>query len=205
MMNDHGSVSDVKLVVSWTIAAAIAAAVALLAGQVLLIGLGSLAWHPPDEVLMGAALGLFLGLGQWSVLRTRILRSGWWMLSSLGGGLVFGLAANQAGNQVGLLAAFTAFGLVQGACQWPVLRGRIRNPALWILAGGIAWAIGPQAIQWTDRIAPHVWWPFGELATVALTYAVLGSFVGLISGIVLAWTMRITKEGSRPSAYEVAA
>jgi hypothetical protein len=134
-----------------------------------------------------------------------LARSGRWILSSLIGGMVVGFVANQAGNQASSLGAFGAYGIILGAFQWAVLRGKLRSAGIWVLASGIAWALASQAIVWLDRIALESTWPFGELATVAIMYGLLGAIAGAITGAVLAWMIKNSEEAFPASTGLVAA
>jgi hypothetical protein len=205
MMEASRSFDEVTLAVVWMAATAVGSFMALLVAQILLLTIEEIARLSADEVLLGGTLGLLLGIGQWLALRSRLPRSGRWIVYSFVGGVVVGLAAHQAGNRADSVAAFGAYGIIMGAFQWVVLRGLLRRSALWIPANGIAWAVGSQSIVWIDRIALGTAWPFGELLTVAVMYGLLGAMIGAITGALLAWLIHQAADSSRPLTDQLAA
>lgn len=187
---------EVRFVILWIIATAVGAFLALLISQILLYGIERVVWVTTDEFLFGSVLGLILGICQWLALCVRLARSGWWIPLSLMGGILIGFTANQAGNRASSLAAFGTYGIILGVLQWSMLRDRLRSSGIWILASGISWALGSQAMVWIDRIALDVSWPFGELVTVAIMYGVVGAVIGAFTGAALAWMLHGLNETS---------
>jgi hypothetical protein len=204
-MKNHRALLEIKLVIFWIMAMAAGASLALLLGQILLLAIDNVVWLPADAVFIAGMLGLFLGIGQWLLLRPRLPRSGWWVFASLIGGIIAGFVVNQIGNQAISLALFGTFGLILGAFQWSVLRGRLRNSGIWPFVSGFAWALGSLSIDWVDRIALHPSWPFNELLTVATMYALLGVLVGVVTGAALAWMLHSTPAPYHPSRNQLLA
>jgi hypothetical protein len=199
MIKASVTTSPLALVVGWTTATAIGSFLAPLSAQLLLFGNQELAQTPVDEILFGCALGLALGVGQSLAFRARLPRPSRWVISSLIGGAAIGIVASLAGDRAGSATAFATYGVILGACQWPVLRQALRHSALWIPACGLAWAIGSQCIVWTDRISQTASWPLGELGTVAVMYGLIGSVVGIVTGCVMLWMIQATDRTLRPS------
>lgn len=102
--------------------------------------------------LQGAALllgylvlGIAVGLGQWMVLRSKLLGAGWergagwWVLSTVLGFTV-GFFVVVILNTIGLgFISIAMYGAMVGLAQWFVLRQRVRMSGWWILATIIGW------------------------------------------------------------------
>ncbi len=205
MCSGRWSISEVKFVGLWIVATATGSMLALLLTQVLLIALEPVVRVAKEEVLLGGMLGASLGVGQWLVLRPRLPRSGPWVVASVLGGLAVGIAATQADGAAGSIAALAAYGIILGTFQWYILRRAVRGSGFWIAASGAAWALGSQIIPWIDSIALSSAWPFGELATVAIMYGLLGLVVGGVTGCVMLWLVQNTHASSRPSIPQIVA
>lgn len=203
-MRKSRSFAGIRLVLEWAVGTAVGSFLALPIAQVFLVETGGAARVSADELLVGGALGLLSGTGQWLVLRSRLARSGRWIPSSLIGGVVVGFVADRLGDQAGSLGAFGAYGIILGAFQWTVLKGRLRSAGTWVLASGTAWALGSVALVWLDGIALGSTWPLGELATVAIMYGLLGGVAGALTGAILAWMIKDSGEAT-PGPDRVAA
>jgi hypothetical protein len=89
-------------------------------------------------------IGLVIGLGQWVLLRRKILYSGWWVLAS---GVGFAIAGIGDGAIV-IESLYTGvvYGIVAGIGQWLILRRQVANSTIWIafcaFGWGVAWVIG---------------------------------------------------------------
>jgi hypothetical protein len=187
---------------SWIVATAAGSLLALLGAQVLLTSLKTVMRITADEILVGAMLGLILGAAQWWVLRRHLRRSSLWVSASLFGGLAVGVVATQAGDAAGSIAAFTFYGIVLATFQWTILLHPLQGSGLWVPASGAAWGLGLPAFAWIDRIALTPTWPFGELWTVAIMYALLGVITGSVTGIVMAWILQNAQTSSRSPIAE---
>jgi hypothetical protein len=65
--------------------------------------------------VIGASIGILLGLAQWLVLRSQVARSGWWILSSGVGWCAGWISSQFAFEELGFLWAAMTPGLVSGA------------------------------------------------------------------------------------------
>lgn len=143
---------------------------------------GSLALQLLITVVVGACMGLVLGIGQrlaWSDWSQRI--RGWIPLTMLGMAIVFTASKfiNLGVNPLyGLL-----FGVVVGSAQSFALRSQGRLAVYWILVNAVAWAIAfvmPVAF-------PNVWLFIFLLGTPGL-------IIGLLSGLLLLWFLRRSQQ-----------
>ena len=149
----------------------------------------------------GLVEGTALGLAQGTVLARvapRLSRARYLAATVLVAGL--GWAAASAPAVVGggdaeqppvLLVALggAALGLVLGsvlgAAQAWALRGAVRHPRRWVVANAVAWP-GAMALIMVGATTPEAGWPVGGvLVTAAVTGAVAGSALGLVSGLFL--------------------
>jgi hypothetical protein len=125
-----------------------------------------------------AAVGAFIGFFQSLILKKHFPRLRQWILfTTLGwafSGEIIGLLVVTAGLDsyapVRLSAGGAAAGLLIGAMQWVVLRGKVRKSFLWILANLLGGAIGG----------------VGGFPIVGLFLIV----IGLITGPLLVWYLR---------------
>ena len=139
----------------------------------------------PSRVLAAylgvAAAGLLVGVLQWLVLRKRVDRAGWWVLTSLGAAGVFGVllfGPGSMGADMRWVVATGSFGPVAGALQWLVLRGQIPRAAWWIPASAAGWILGM---------------PVGEM----VGWNGIGAVYGAVTGAVLVWLLRRTIGSTR--------
>ena len=93
-------------------------------------------------------VGVFVGLGQWVILRRYFSQAWWWILASGAGWIVgwavitSGLVVLPGGGAFTAIVSGAIFGLTMGTAQWLVLRWWTRFAGLWILASIPAWTIG---------------------------------------------------------------
>lgn len=140
-----------------------------------------------------AVFGAMVGIAQWSVLRKRVRRSGWWILASTVGWVVGGVVVVGVGAE-GSVVGVTALGAVSGAAQWMVLRKRVRRSGWWILVSTVGMAViatigsgmgEGEDLQWIWNL---------DTASRRFAYAisgiVVGAIVGIITGPPLAWLLR---------------
>lgn len=113
--------------------------------------------------VLGAFLGLAVGLIQWQVLRRRVSRSGAWVAASaaglgIAGGAGYGLAVlifgySQDLEDLGSLAAIVGWTLVTasggaiiGLLQRRVLRSQVRRAGSWVVASTVGWGLSTAAM-----------------------------------------------------------
>ena len=105
--------------------------------------------------IMLPIMATILGVGQWLVLRRRIPKSGWWIISTIVG-IVGGIALAGGVVQVisritqqewnwdlrpGSLTLYVLIGFWLALAQLPILWHHIRCPILWFLASMIGWLV----------------------------------------------------------------
>jgi len=152
------------------------------------------------SVLTFPVLATVQGALQWLVLRTRIPRTGWWVLATGAGtlaavALAVGLvqAVSRAAGRdrfweswPDLLALFGLIGLFLALAQLPVLWRRVRGLAIWPLVGIVAWlavglVMGKSIDRTTDVLA-------------------LGAVPAAFTGLGLIWLTRSPRARTVPSA-----
>ena len=121
-----------------------------------------------------ALAGAAMGAGQWLMLRSMILRAGWWVLATAGGWMAGYLLSlilfppdSDTPSLFLLLVPWLLFGLATGLCQWLVLRPYFHRSANWIpvatvttVIGASGWLIGGMmggAISWLAAGALSGW------------------------------------------------
>jgi hypothetical protein len=131
-----------------------------------------------------------LGAAQALVLRERIPRSGWWILSTTAGLIGGILLVDTAGralfrgtdqawawnSQPKLLIQYVFIGLFLGLAQIPVLVGHIRMPALWLLPSLLGWLALGQIVGVSIDRRSDVW--------------AIGAIPALFTGFGLIWLTR---------------
>lgn len=120
------------------------------------------------------AAGILVGVLQWLVLRKKVARSGWWVLTSFGAAAVFGILVFGIGTvnaDVGWIAGTGLFGTVAGVLQWLVLKRQIQGAGWWVLASTVGWIVGI---------------PVGEM----VGWNGLGAAYGAVTGTALVWLLR---------------
>ena len=132
-------------------------------------------------MLLGAVsaitLGATIGAAQWLVLRRQLPRTGWWILATLIGysmPMAFGsLISGLEPPWLASLVNFIEFGVVLGALQWLVLRGRIDHAGWWIAISIAGWAIAAALIDIAYISGLYVE-PFDLLAAFIVPVAAAG-------------------------------
>ena len=91
-------------------------------------------------------IGLLLGIGQYWLIRRYLPRMAWWISATIIGWLmpfVIGFIGSRIfapGNDtVSIMVGMLIFGAAISLPQWLVLRKKVRNAFLWILAYGFSW------------------------------------------------------------------
>ena len=127
---------------------------------------------------------------QWSVLRRRIPRAGWWVASGVVGAALVGAVAIAAGVAAGLgagaigdadagrdfgedvagVSAAVLFGAALSLVQRRLLRREFARLGCWVLASSVGWIVAGLIAGVTEGVAG---------------WAVLGAVYGAITGFVL--------------------
>jgi predicted Ser/Thr protein kinase len=154
------------------------------------------------EIVGGAVawgiLGLFLGVGQWLLLRRHIRNASWWVLASVAGWAVTGsvkwiqgpvmepiifevaIGLGEIGWEIvmpligiGMGMLFDGLaGLVVGSAQWLVLQRQVPRAGRWVLISVVAWATNAVLIAGLD-------WAFSGLGDEGVA-----RFISVVGGIV---------------------
>ena len=148
-------------------------------------GLGELTLQssPPrllDAYLGVAVAGILVGALQWLVLRKKLARAGWWVLTSLGAAVLFGVVVFGVGMvnaDMGWVAGTGLIGTVAGVLQWLVLKQQVLRALWWVLASTVGWVVGI---------------PVGGM----VGWNGLGAAYGAITGMALVWLLRQEPPGS---------
>lgn len=134
---------------SWALVTSISAAMGFALG-----GYPMVLSHNNHSPLVVFALlvisGLCIGFGQWRLLRTKLVKTGRWMLATafglpLGFFCGFLLVASSPDfyvtDWVATWIISIVAGSITGALQWRALHGRLTGSFLWILASALGWGI----------------------------------------------------------------
>ncbi len=146
---------------------------------VVVTGLGELSLQSSPLRIMAAyqgvaAAGILAGALQWLLLRKRIAREGWWLLTNPGAAAVLGVVVFGVGAidpDMGWVWGTGIVGTVAGLLQWLVLRGQVPRAGWWVLASTVGWVLGipaGQAVGWNG----------------------LGAVYGVVTGTVLVLLLR---------------
>ena len=170
----------------------LASSVGLTLGFTVIVGLyeafGEVVDKPPIAVT-GAVIGISIGIAQWLVLRSKLVRSGWWILASAGG---FAVAFGAIGSVEEVVAITFAVGVASvGIAQWLVIRTEVPRSGWWVLASAVSIAAGFAIIfALPEAVGEAV--SYGIAETIAA--GIGGAVVGAISGAVLVWLLRQAAE-----------
>jgi hypothetical protein len=140
----------------------------------------------------GAVIGVSIGILQWVALRGRINRAGWWILASIIGFAVGKFAADYIATSlsgaVGSGLGGVAIGASLGIAQWLVLRRHVAKAGWWVLASGLAWAIG-----WAIISVVHEEAAGGPTAAAYVIGAAGAAVAGVITGVSLLGLFRLRR------------
>lgn len=168
----------------------------------------------------GVVEGGTVGTAQWLVLRRALPAMRWrsWALATAVGGFiawVLGMlpstimsatahaatAATAAGGspadipdavQLVLAAAMGLFvlGPILGVPQWRVLRRFVPRAGWWVLANGVAWAVGMPLVFLGVQAGAAGGSPWRAIAAGALSLLAAGAAVGAVHGAAMVWLLR---------------
>jgi hypothetical protein len=137
-----------------------------------------------------AVIGGIQGTLQWLVLRQRVSQAGWWVLAGAVGyatGWVLSPSKVLLRDPIWAMwlmdAAVT--GAAIGAAQWLVLRRQVPRAGWWIPVNAAGWIVGVIVSALVLLSGSQ------SLSMSILAFAVGGALVGGITGIALAWLLRL--------------
>ncbi len=153
-------------------------------------------------LVIGSVFGAAIGTAQWLVLHRHLDRSGWWILLTLAGWVVFwGLnLSNLLGAAEGI--AFTSdilhlgiFGGLVGILQWSLLRGKVQGAGWWVLASVLAGMLGALVADWVNAALQS------DSPLDFLTGSMVG---GIINGVMMMWLLQqpFQSAGSRENEID---
>ena len=190
--------------VGWALGWVIGRPLSQVAGQPIGDAFGEAALEIVGGAILWAVVGLFLGAGQWLVLRRRIQGAGWWVLATAASLAVVGAAKwsqgpiveaitigtmEQVGDSawmtvgplvgIGMATLFEGIaGLVVGLTQWLVLENQVWKAGRWVWISTLAWAIG-------GMVMSALGWALGEPGGETLMW--LNSIIGgIVPGAITA-------------------
>jgi hypothetical protein len=159
-------------------------------------------------VLAGAVEGAVVGVAQRRVLRTPLpaLSSRRWIVATIIGAMVawaLGLVPSTLADLGGgaepemsataqcLLWALLGLGAgpVLGLPQWRVLRSHVMGAGWWVLANGLAWAVGMPIIALGAGSVPTDASVSRIAVTAVLACLAAGAAVGAVHGVWLVWLL----------------
>jgi len=176
--------------------------------------LGGISFTFFDEYHEGhALLGLItiisavIGLGQWIVLRTRLVRAWIWIPSTAIGGplgftigywvsrIVLGLSLSYKDQWKDAFLLSSIAGLIIGVLQWLAVARNVKGSFQWIFVSALSWGIGITVLGSIDdfMIAHKI--DFGYF-NPAIIVIVLGGLVGTITGAFVESTLLKTTHKS---------
>ena len=146
---------DLQVWLMWVIAstAAILISVGILIGLIFIAN--AISTNVNEDRLAGAIMlpitATILGVCQWLVLRSRISKSGWWILATiLGTTLAVGVVQIISriprlewnwDSQLGFQTMFVFIGFMMALAQLPILWEHFKGSVLWILFSIIGWLV----------------------------------------------------------------
>jgi hypothetical protein len=173
---------------SWVLVTSLSSALGLTAGAfliVLLRGDDSL----PFKLGLLVISGLFIGYGQWILLRTKSMKASGWIFATAIGlslGFLFGyvlLTFNphlfmSGWAEISIVAIFA--GTITGILQWCAVHGRLTGSAMWLIASVLGWGIALHLgiflfALFLSRL--DLWFLFTPLLGL-----VVGAVIGITSG-----------------------
>ncbi len=174
---------SIKLIwLLWAFDTTISSALGLTLGERLIVSSGDPLLRVPALLVTS---GLFIGVGQWMILRTRFTKAGGWILATVIG-LTFGFLVGLwvldqlSGNLLAVEMWVIVGSMLTGTLQWYALQKKMSGSLKWILTSVLSWGI---AINLTAFIFETY---FTALSLGVLYFPVfgilIGAFVGIISG-----------------------
>ncbi|MET0645331.1 MAG: hypothetical protein ABW208_01845 [Pyrinomonadaceae bacterium] len=148
------------------------------------------------QAIVGAGMGIGVGLMQGRLIRRLLDRSAAWLCScAVGLGAPFMLTdvSKAAGWDIpySLLASIALGGLVVGVWQSLILRSRLRRTGWWVVGSALGWTLAASTSSIAESLQRSqslrgLWGALAYLGIVAAGGLVLGA----VTGICLAWMFR---------------
>jgi hypothetical protein len=139
-------------------------------------------------LVIGTVFGAVIGTAQWLVLRSHLDRSGWWVLLTLIGWVVFWELnlLNLLGAAAGIafipdILHLGLFGGLVGSLQWVLLRGRVRGAGWWVLASVLAGMFGALVADGVNAALHR------DIPLDFLTGSMVG---GVVNGVTMMWLLQ---------------
>lgn len=136
-----------------------------------------------NRIVIGAAIGIAIGVIQMFNLKQYVERANWlWVISStIGWAITWVVMSENMGYGV-LGLGITQFstvrgsvvGLLVGLMQWFLLRNQFRQAYWWLIANIVGWTVG--------MASSRAGGPFG--------FVLAGAIAGAITGLLLIWLLR---------------
>jgi hypothetical protein len=162
------------------------------------------------QALVGAGMGLGVGLLQSRALQPLLGRRAPWLVATTVGLTLPFLAADIARMaewpfRYSLAGCVVAGGVLAGLAQAALLRPRVPRAGAWILASVLGWSLAGGTAYVSDVLFKHR--PIGGIPGALLFLAIVaagGLVLGYITGACLVWLLRGSRpglaQGSMPSA-----
>ena len=137
----------------------------------------------PTTILFWFPAGAIVGLVQWLVLHQRVARAGWWILVCAVGWTLFGPVLRDVGAALAGIITGALSGVIGALVVIVVLRRRLSQSGLWVLAAVVGWAASWIAALITSDAA----W---QLERDALSGVIEGAALSALPGVALVWLLR---------------
>jgi len=138
-------------------------------------------------IVAALALGVFIGILQWWILKLHLPQAGWWIVTSISG-YIAALFLFSFSNRVHLLssrglwddiALMSFLGIVIGVPQYLVLRPHFRKAGWWVVAS----ALGMQSYRLASIYPAH-----NSKELIGLGF-LIGVVIGATTGIIMVWVL----------------
>ena len=141
-------------------------------------------------LVFGMIIGIGIGILQWLVLKRRVSRTGWWVLTNIAACCGIFLIGFEGWSEsfesfstiMSWIWIVTVGGAVTGILQWLVLRRRVSRAGWWVLLSTVGWVLSvtvTRALPWGVRSRDALW---GMTA--------IGSVMGLVTGGAIVWLLQ---------------
>lgn len=164
---------------------------------------------PWEGAVVGAVAGLAIGIGQWLVLRRRMVHAGWWVLATIVGWVICDAvsAASGSSNPALGVGGLALSAVVIAMLQWLVLRRGATQAGRWIVVSTGALALASFAGFAVILAARFGSWfqlkptDFPSAIPWGLAGMVMGPIYGAMTGVVLVWLLRPPSPNTSNAAH----